>query len=189
MSVSASQSNGLYGVFDRVYEFCSRVSSILGGIAMVSMMLLITLDVASRKLGIPSYIGDEVSGYLLVGLVFLGLVHTQRKGKHIQITAVTDTFFPRANQALDTANLVISAVLVGWMAWQSAIVTIEHYIGSVTSLSVLQFPLWIVWLQIPVGLSMFFIGLIGNLISRFVGRGVGDETKAPDYQSSWREGI
>lgn len=187
-SVSVTQTNRLCRVFDAVYRFCSIVSYLCGGIAIFGMTVLITVDVVGRKLGYASYVGDEVSGYLLVGVVFLGLTYTQRNGKHIQITAVSDWLFPGLNRVLNIANLIISIIVVGWMAWHSAGVTIEHYTGDITSMSLLQTPLWIPWLQIPLGLTMFLIGLVANLLSYTLGEGVGGGREAdgvPDLKGTW----
>ena len=65
-------------------------SAVLAGAAILAMAILIPVDVLGRYLfGKPTLIAVEVAVYLLVCLIFLGLVYTAHAGRHITVEHLT----------------------------------------------------------------------------------------------------
>lgn len=152
----------------RFFDFVGRLGSSIGGITGATfiflMTLLITVDVLGRAVGMPTYVADEMSGYMLVGIVFLGLAYTQRKGKHIQITILTRRLSPRKRELLDIAILMAVVIFISWLTWSTVGPVIQNYAVNATSLTLIRTPLWIPWLFIPLGLAMLAIELMVELI-------------------------
>ena len=140
------------------------MGSVSGAAFIFLMTLLITIDVLGRAIGMPSYIADEMSGYLLIGIVFLGLGYTQRKGKHIQITILTRNLSGRKRRIIEIATLLLALVFIGWFTFSTIAPVIQNYQVNATSLSIIATPLWIPWLLIPLGLAILAIELIVELI-------------------------
>ena len=153
----------------RLYELgksaLSLIGSITGATFIALMTLLITVDVLGRALGQPTYVATEMSGYMLVGITFLGLAYTQRKGGHIKITMVTNLLPNRLQKQLEIATLLVSIIFIGWCAWATVTPVIESYIYNRTSLTVIHTPLWIVQLVIPVGFAMLALELLFKFIT------------------------
>ncbi|MBI4256233.1 MAG: TRAP transporter small permease subunit, partial [Candidatus Rokubacteria bacterium] len=67
--------------------WASRAGAVVGAVALAAMILLITAQVVSRRLlSVPLVVADEVSGYLLVIVTFMGLGYALLNGDHIQVT-------------------------------------------------------------------------------------------------------
>jgi len=150
--------------FDSIGRIGSFIGGITGAIFIFLMTLLITVDVLGRAVGMPTYVADEMSGYLLVGIVFLGLAYTQRKGKHIQITILTNRLSPRKQELLQIAILMVVLIFIGWLTWATFGPAIQNYVVKATSLTIVATPLWIPWLFIPLGLVMLTIELMVELV-------------------------
>lgn len=152
----------------RFFVFVGRWISSIGGISgavfIFLMTLLITVDVLGRAVGVPTYIAIEMSGYMLVGIVFLGLAYTQRKGGHIKIIMLTSKLSPGKRKLLEIATLVVALIFIGWLAWATLGPVMQNYILKATSLTMVRTPLWIPYGFITVGLVMLGIELMIELI-------------------------
>lgn len=135
-----SLARALTAAADRLATAAGAVS----GVAVVLMTALVTVEVLSRDLfNRSTLIADEMSGYLLVALTFVGLAPTLRGGGFIRI----DTYHARlrggGRVALDLAIHLLAlgyAVLVDWYLWQLAL---DAWRLGTTSIQVSRTPLWI----------------------------------------------
>lgn len=156
--------NRLVRFLDSVSRILSSVSGTSGIIFIFAMTVLITVDVLGRYfLDMPTYIATEFSGYMLVGIAFLGLAYTQRKGRHIQITIITSRLSQRLQEPLKIAVLVVGLIFVGWLTWTTWDPVVVMFEQHRTSLTTVATPLWIPVLLVPVGLGMFTIELLVEL--------------------------
>jgi TRAP-type C4-dicarboxylate transport system permease small subunit len=154
-----------------VLERFTNVSSLLGAVGgaliVCSMTGLITVDVLGRYLfDRPTYIADELSGYMLVAITFLGLACTQKAGKHIEITAIIG-WLPRKLQVY--IKLVTLAVAMGyftWFTWATSSPVIQNFSMKSTSLTFLHTPLWIPYLLIPIGSVMLVLQLLVDIVKQ-----------------------
>lgn len=147
-------------------KYLSRISAVAGQVLLFTMTLLITVDVLGRTIGRSTQIADEVSAYMLVALVLLGLAHTQRAGRHVEIELVTRRLPPRRQQQLEIVVLTVSTVFVGWFTWCTWGPVVLNYTRQVTSITFLHTPMWIPWLFIPVGAAMLTIQLLIEVVGK-----------------------
>ena len=147
-----------------ISRICGSVSGVCGIIAIFAMTILITVDVAGRYVGKPTGIADEASGYMMVGITFLGLAYTQRKGRNIRITMLTDRFSTSIQKRLEIPLLLVTALFVGWLTWLTTGPVIQNYVLHRLSITELRMPMWITWLMVPIGLAMLDIELIVEFI-------------------------
>ena len=139
---------------------CFLAGGILAAFCLFSMIALITVDVIGRKFGHSTGVAFEISGYLLVAIIFLGLAYTLRKGKHIEISVVTNRLSQRARRWLKVATSVIGLAFIGWLFW----FTLQHVITSYTFNSVsrttLRTPIWIMESLLPIGIALLALAII-----------------------------
>ena len=176
--------------FDKFTSSLSRsfgyIGSYGGAAAVLIMTLLITVDVLGRFfLGQSTGVANEISYYLLAAVIYLGLVHTQRRGKHIRVTILTDRLSTRKRQLVEMLLVTGTSVFMGWLTCLSIFPVMDSYSGNVTSVTPLNTPLWIPRLLLPVGLGMFTIELTINAVkliqARFFGRASGEEIQIPSH--------
>jgi len=146
---------------DRVAAIAGAVS----GAAVVAMTALVTVEVLSRDLfNRSTLIADEMSGYLLVALTFVGLAPTLRGGGFIRI----DTYHARlrggGHVALDLAIHLLAlgyAALLDWHLWQLAA---DAWQLGTTSIQVSRTPLWIPQAAMAVGGLLLVFDLLARLV-------------------------
>lgn len=142
-----------------------RVAMVLAGTATLLMMLLVTAEVLSRNLlNLSTLIADEMGGYLLVALTFLGLAPTLRDGGFIRVDVYRERTRGGARTVLDSGILLLAVgytIVLDWYLWGLAA---SSYRLGTTSIQVARTPLWI-----PQGvMAMGGLLLLAELLSSLV---------------------
>lgn len=129
--------------------------------APVAMVALITYDVVSRGLfNSPSLFTDEITGYLLVFIAFMGASQAQRAGRHIGVDVFTGSLPVRVRLRL---KLVTSLISIGFLAlfwWHAVVMVYKNYVRNVTVPSSLLTPIWIPQLFIPIGMTLLLLQMV-----------------------------
>ena len=149
---------------DLLSRYIGVISRSAGEILLFVTVLLITVDVIGRATGNATMVADEMSRYMLVGVIFLGLAHTQRAGRHIEVNLVTKLFSQKRQEQLALVALIIGIVFVWWFFIATIQNVVRSYVGHVTSLSYIDVPKWIPHLLVPLGVGMFAIVMLIELI-------------------------
>jgi len=151
-------------IFDSIAKWTSSVTGVIGATFIFLMTLLITVDVIGRAIGHPTYVATEVSAYMLVGIVYLGLAYTQRKGKHIKIIMLVERFSQKTQQVLGITALFIALTFIIWVTWLTLGPVIQNYKLEATSLTMISTPLWIPYGFVSVGFAVLGIELAIELV-------------------------
>jgi TRAP-type C4-dicarboxylate transport system permease small subunit len=132
----------------------SRAAGLLGGLAVLAITLLISLDVALRFfLNRPLLFVDEVASFLQLLVVFGGLAYTFLVGGHVRVDLVTARLPAAARARLRLVTLALGQGFVLAMAWVTAQSAVTAYrYGRVSA--VMLYPLWVPMLAIPAGLLL-----------------------------------
>ena len=134
-------------------------SKITGQIIILAMTLLITIDVIGRStIGKSTLIASELSGYMLVAIVFLGLAHTLKAEKHITVEIITSRLSDQKRRQLEVAVYIVGAIFMSWLALSTWYPVVKNlHTQSITSLHA---PMWIPYLFVPVGSAMLAIAFL-----------------------------
>ena len=136
-------------------------------VCLFFMVSVITVDITGRFFGHSILIADEMSRYSFLVITYLGLATTERVGKHIDIDLLTSKFSGRMRYWLATMVTVISFALLAWLTLVTAKYVWVLYTGASVSRTLLQVPLWIPYLGVPVGLGLMSLELALQLLLRF----------------------
>lgn len=141
--------------------FCSA----LAGTMVLAMALLIPIDVFGRYFfGKPTLIAVEISGYLLVGLVFLGLVYTAHVDRNIKVELLTDRLRPRVRKQLHDVVTIFSILFSAWLAWFTLGPVMMDFALGTTSLTGTAIPIWMPSALIPLGFALLAVKLSARFI-------------------------
>lgn len=103
---------------DQLIGYISRFFMVVGGIALLLVVLLATGNVTLRLFHVP-YAGTYEIVSFLGALVTAGaLGHTQRRRDHIMVDILTDRFPLLVRRILDAVSDGLAAVLFGIASWQ-----------------------------------------------------------------------
>lgn len=150
-----------------------------GGIAceaaLVIMMLLITAEVAVRSLfNYSLQFTDELSGYLLVVVTFLGISISLKEGAVFRVDFLYRRLAARVRTALDFVFQVLALVFAVLLDYQVIRLVVSSYERDVTAPTLLATPLYVPQIIMPVGVSLMvllqFVRICEQLSGLFAGR-------------------
>lgn len=146
---------------DKINEFVG----VLAGIFNFILLLLVLWGIFSRYiLRSPSHVALEISGYLMVLLSFIGAGYILLKEKHVSVQVLT-VKIPKRFQKIHRLSVNVILMLFSLLIIYEGIdFVILAYRENYRSTSLLNFPLWIVFLVIPVGVFFFFLQTVRNII-------------------------
>lgn len=125
MSASSVREDGsAVSVADRTLHQLEKLLALLGGICILSVMLMSVANIIGRKLfdvPIPGYIDWMMQ--LVPAMAFLGLAYTQRLGGHIRMDILVGRLQGRALWIAEFAGtllMLLVAAALTWGTWDHA---------------------------------------------------------------------
>lgn len=159
-------------VLERFAEITHRTSVGAGWIAIVAMWLLTGLmaaEIISRTFfQISLIITLEVSQWLLLALVMMGVAWTLKAEGHVRI-GLLSTHLSQRNQswllvclsAIGAATFAFAAVY----AWQGMV---SNYVLGVRTATLIRLPLWWGWTPLFVGSALLAFQFVGTLVENII---------------------
>jgi TRAP-type C4-dicarboxylate transport system permease small subunit len=129
---------------------------------------LVLADVIMRRaLNAPIIFADEVSGYLLVFITFLGLGYTFKEEGHIQVKIIVQLIPPRSRTSLRLIWYLIGTIYTIILLIMTAQLTWESYCLKAFSHTSLL-PLFPFQFVMPIGCFLLLPQLLIELIDSFL---------------------
>ena len=133
-----------------------RISGFLTHIAMwgvFAMMLLVVGDVGMRALaGRSTLIADEMGGYLLVLIAYLGMAEAYRLGRHIRVDIVTARLPGRLRAWLDALFCFVGLAALIIVIWRVIIMVHRSQVANVIIPGVFMTPVYLPQTLVVIGL-------------------------------------
>lgn len=136
----------------------------LAALALVGLLAMVLVGIASRLVHVHVPGTDAYAGYLMAACGFLALAHTLKHGAHIRVTLVVDALAGRARRAIERWALAAASLLALLLAvysvrlaWQS------HAYGDVSTANDAT-PLWLPQLAMAFGSVVFAIAFVDELV-------------------------
>lgn len=150
-----------------ITSFIEKLSDALGIVASYVVMVLIgflTINVIMRYLvRKPFSFTEEVTGYFLIFIVFVGMAYTMKAGAHV----VTDVFIrhvpPGVREALKIPRNILGLIFAVFFAISASILMIKNYIRGTVVYGSLEMPDWIPNIIFFVGSVVFLFEMIAIL--------------------------
>jgi len=159
-------------VLERFAEITHRISIGAGWIAIVAMWLLtalITTEIISRTFFDKSLLLTlEVSEWLLVALVMMGVAWTLKAGGHVRIGLLSSHLSQRNQSWLLVCLAAIGVVAFAFVAsyaWQGMV---NLYVLGTKSISLIKLPLWWAWTPLFAGSVLLSLQFVGTLAENIV---------------------
>ena len=143
----------------------SKLGAAVGAVALTAMIVLITVQVISRRfMAAPMVVADELSGYLLVICTFSALGYALLHGDHIQVTLVTDSLSAGVRRWLAVLWCVIGLPFVALLVWRTTDLALDSFRSGSFSVSATNFVLWPFQAFIPLGFAVLFVQMAAQLL-------------------------
>lgn len=175
----------LRGVLDRLYA----TGFVLAALALVGIACLVLVQVMGRVIdksllalgqepvGIAITSLSELGGFLFVGAVFLALAGTLRTGGHVRVTLMIHSVPAGFARLLAAAALVLALGLCGFALYSAGLQAVDSWMFNAVSFGMAKFPLWMPQGVMVLGLALFWVALLDELIALLAG-------STPAYQQA-----
>jgi TRAP-type C4-dicarboxylate transport system permease small subunit len=151
----------------RGLEALSQAAGFVAGAGVLGLSVFIAAAVVSRRvLGVPILAADELSGYFLLAIVFLGLAYTMKAGGHIRAGVVLERVPRKVRAGLEFSATLLAfgfslVLLLG--CWG---LVAEYYTRGTLSFRYLQVPLWIPGTLLVLGTALLALQLLARLLTQ-----------------------
>ena len=166
------QKSTLPGFLGTLDNGIAKVEAVILATGVLLMAINTVANVVGRFiLGESLHFSEELNRILIVMITFAGLGYAARHGRHIRMSAIYDVFPTSVRRWMMILISFVTAVIMFFLCWYSV-----SYIYSVYSsgrvLPTLGFPIYLIYLWVPVGLTVtgiqYFMAGIKNIFSRDV---------------------
>ena len=145
---------------DRLYA----ASGALAALCLASICVLMLAQAVGREFGLLIRGADDITSWLCAAAAFLALGHTFRHGELVRVGLFVDLLKPGARRIAEIAALALVALFVGYMAVAVTKFVYESWKFKEVAQGLLKIPIWIPQLCFVVGIVIFFIAVIDELI-------------------------
>lgn len=151
-----------------------KIEKILLGCAMLFATIIIFYAVISRRLGAAPQWGEEATRYLMIWITFIGSALCFRREAHFGIDVIKR--IPNKNfQRIVTIFVWISCLAFAGMLFVFGYQYTKFTFISQQKTAALGWPIWLVYLSVPVGSGLSIIHLVEVFWSRILGHYTIDE--------------
>jgi len=142
------------------------LNNILGAILLLGMMFLVVADVTGRYLfNRPVHGTMEITTFIMVGLVYFTLAHTQAIKAHIKVELVFERLSIRGKAILQFITCLIGMTIFALITWQGVRLALDAWKYKEYTDGLIPFPTFPAKLAIPVGCFIFCLRFIVDIIS------------------------
>ena len=136
------------------------------GVVIMAMMLLTATDVIGRYVfNSPIQGSYEITEFMLVAVVFLGIAYVQLVKGHVKVEVATSWLPQRAQLALDIFAYFIGLVMFSLITWQSGIYAWDAFVTKEYTWGLLQLPLWPAKSFVTIGCAFLAIQYLADIIT------------------------
>ncbi|MBP1325822.1 TRAP-type C4-dicarboxylate transport system permease small subunit [Leucobacter exalbidus] len=165
--------------FDKVLRQVSAGLGIIAASALVVLMMATVIDVVVRAISRASVPGMmELAESALVVSVFLGLAWTSIQGGHVAVSIVTDRLNAKAARVVSSLVWMLNATLLIWMTYASFLRAVLATKMNETRFGLVQWPMWPMRWVIAVGLLLWAVVAVVNLVRSVTGKSIYGEEEA-----------
>jgi TRAP-type C4-dicarboxylate transport system permease small subunit len=146
---------------DRLYA----ASGALAAFCLASICVLMLAQAVGREFGLLIRAADDITSWLCAAAAFLALGHTFRHGELVRVGLFIDRLKPAARRYAEIAALTLTALFVGYMAVAVTKFVYESWKFKEVAQGLVKIPIWIPQLCFVVGVLIFFVAVVDELIT------------------------
>lgn len=145
-------------------DVLSDAVGIISALALLGMTAIICYEVILRSVfNSPTTWVTEISTYVFVAVVFLGLASAQKANRHIQVEIVVNALSPEWRNRVEVVALWMGLLFVAIAVWQMARFTFLEYVHDTRDWGLLGTPQWIPQLPATIGFAFFALALLRDI--------------------------
>lgn len=156
-----------------------RTELFIGGLFLSISVILVVAEIVGRRFFEVSMVGsDEIAAFAVIWSVFFTASLAVKKNLHVRIDVIFTLLPRRLGRYVDAVGTLLSLVFTTYLTWSGyALVRESLMLGEVT-MTMLQLPLWIPHLIMPIGGFLLTVRLLQRLVWLLTSRGEPGEPAA-----------
>lgn len=141
-------------------------NNIFGAILLLGMMFLVVADVTGRYLfNRPIHGTMEITTFIMVGLVYLTIAHTQAIKAHIKVELIFERLSIKGKAGLQLITCTIGTIIFALITWQGVRLALDAWRYKEYTDGLIPFPTFPAKLAIPVGCFIFCLRFLVDIFS------------------------
>jgi TRAP-type C4-dicarboxylate transport system permease small subunit len=162
------------GLFSRIRDVALSALAVIGGIAILALMVHIMSDVVLRNTinqPVPATY-EIVTNYYMVALAFVPLAWLERSGGMVSVEVIDGFLGPRALWVSDRLVALISTIIYAALAWVTFEASLKTFAaGTFVLAQSVPIPTWPAYFLPPLG---FFLAALVTVLRLFEHKGARD---------------
>lgn len=134
--------------------------------AGAATLVLMLGTLVLRYLGVGVAYAADISGFLMVAIIFFGLGEVTRRREHIRADFLVAMLSPRRRAQIDWGVLVLLVLpytaALFWVAWT---ITAQSFTGGIRSTGAMALPLYLPQGFMVVGLAIMLLRVVVDVLS------------------------
>lgn len=149
--------------FERIAAVFSQAFGVVATISVATIMVALTSEAISRYLTSRSIPGVfELVETLVVVVAFMGLAYTERSGKSVRVTLVTNRLQPTTKKFITACAMFVAALTAAWIAYACWGNAFQSFSQGEFRAGLIQFPLWPARFIAAAGITMAAIEFLAT---------------------------
>ena len=166
MSHTEKKNKSILSIYDTFNRRVNKIFSKLSGILILVIAVLIFQDVIQRYVfNSPTSWSLDLSGFLLVYIVFLSLSPTLESGQHVSVDLLNEVVSPKMKKIFKNIVLLLVIAFGVIFFWKILEYTIQVAQDQRISTSNIPIPLIYVYLIAPIGIFQFILTAINMYLN------------------------
>ena len=151
-------------IFVQTAERLARIGAVLSEYCLVVLLLLVFHEVVVRYLfDEPTLYSVELSEYFLIFLAFMAAAHVLQEDKHVRMHSFIHLLPGKIQHLLTCITSFIVLLFCLVLVWQGVKASLIAWSGGYHSSSLLNTPMWIPYLIIPLGSLLLVLQLLVHI--------------------------
>ncbi len=155
---------GPLGLLD---TFLARLEAVILALGVLLMAINTIANVVGRfALGQSIFFSGEINRILIIMITFAGIGYAARHGRHIRMSAIYDAFPVRGRKAVMIIIALVTSATMFFLLYFSVWYILDVR-DSGRVLPALGFPIWTIYVWVPLGFAItgiqYFLTAIKNL--------------------------
>lgn len=175
---------------NNLFKWLDRIENSFAVLACL-LLLFATFSIGAQVISryffnYPLMWVDEINAYILVYLPFLAGAWLARSSDHITVDIIDSALSVRMRAYNDMLVALIGIGVSAVLVWYGTLVTIDHFVRDIRSMSVLAFPKLYVVCIIPIGSFVLLLEFARKLYLAILHRteaSTGGESALPETKA------
>lgn len=153
--------NRIFGYIESLVVGFNKVLVFIGSIMMAGLMIIVCIDLTLRYFfNSPLLWGTEVTEILLLYITFLGMAWVFKEDGHVVIDVFTGKAVGRKKKILNGISYFLVGIVSAVLIYYGFYTTYDHYIRGVYNPSIIETPIALIIIVIPVGSIPLFLEVL-----------------------------